>query len=204
MYYVAAVSQPELGSLAGLVGESLNIVMPVVWCAELRTAEVLIRIRPEEVMTPDTDHPRGAVDRPMIITEIASAANHRPEARIEPLGIVHDVNIISTLVSFSPTEIFPEQQLVQGVMLPASKGYSLIYQHPSRLEVARALLPEDNALVMLDIAIELVTDHYPSVVLYTRGFVVDANLNGLPDSDWAKIDTYARHSLKTLLSRHAH
>jgi len=108
MYYIAAVSQPELGSLAGLVGESLNIVMPVVWCAELRAAEVLIRIRPEEVMTPDTDHPRGAVDRPMIITEIASAANHRPEASIEPLGIVLDVNIISTLVSFSPTEIFSE------------------------------------------------------------------------------------------------
>ena len=67
--------------------------------------------------------------------------NGEPGASVEQLGTVQDVNIISSLVSFSPIALFPEMEIAKGTMLPASEGYGFVYYHPSQFEAARAQLP---------------------------------------------------------------
>jgi hypothetical protein len=201
MLYQATISRPELASLEGLLGEPLDIVLPVVWCAELRAPKALIRVSPKEVATPDADHPRGTADRPSITTEEASFMNGERRAFVEQLGTVLDVNIISTLVSFSPIAMFPAMEILKGVTLPASKGYGFVYYHPSQFEAARAQFAEKNALIVFDVAIELVTKRYPSIVLYTSGFFVNASFDGLPDRDWVKLGTYVRRPIQRLLAR---
>jgi len=120
-------------------------------------------------------------------------------ASVERLGTVQDVNIISTLVSFSPMAMLPEMEIVKGVTLPAGEGYGFVYYHQSQFEVARAQL--GRALIVFDVAIELVTMRYPSIVLYTSGFFVNASFDGLPDQDWVKLGTYVRRPLQRLLTR---
>lgn len=128
--------------------------------------------------------------------------NGEPGASVEQLGTVQDVNIISSLVSFSPIAMFPEMEIAKGTMLPASEGYGFVYYHPSQFEAARAQLAEKNALIVFDVAIELVTKRYSSIVLYTRGFFVYASLDGLPDREaWVKFGTYVRRPLQRLLAR---
>jgi hypothetical protein len=200
MLYHATISRPELESLEGLLGESLNIVTPVVWSAELRAPNLLIYVAPEEVVACDTSHPHGDVDRPSITTKDATFDNGKPENSVEQLGTVREINIISILVSFSPMVMGPEVEIAKGVTIPASMGYGFVYYQPSQFEAARTKLPEEDALIVLDIAIELVTDRYPSFVLYTRGFFVNASFEGLPDEDWVKLGVYARRPLQRLLT----
>jgi hypothetical protein len=203
MLYQAIISRPELVSLEGLLGNPLDIVVPVVWCAELRTPKAFIRVSPVEVATPDTEHPHGTADRPSITMEMeeASFTNGETGTSLEQLGTVHNVNIISTLVSFSSISMFPERKIAKGVRLPASEGYGFVYYHPSQFEAARAQIADKNALIMFDVGMELVTERFPSIVLYTSGFFVNASFDGLPDQDWGKLGAYVRRPLQRLLAR---
>jgi hypothetical protein len=202
MLYQATISHPELASLEGLLGNPLDIVLPVVWCAELHAPKALITVSPEEVATPDADYPHGTADRPSIMTKEASLMNGEPAPSVEQLGTVHHVNIISSLASFSPKQMLPEMEIAKGVMVPASEGYGFVYYHPSQFDAARAQLSEKNALIVFDVAIELVTKRYPSIVLYTSGFFVNASFDGLPNQeDWVKFGTYVRRPLQRLLAR---
>jgi hypothetical protein len=195
MFYEAGLPETELVMLRRLLGAPLDALIAGAWDAELRTSDLVIRVLPDEVSTPDSDHLTGTVDRPMIRMEtVTRSANDQP-ILVERLGTVEDINIISTLVTHSVTQAVPEQQ-IRSATIPAGTAYQEIYHHPSRLTELQALLPRERALIALDKAVELVTERYSSIVLYTRGYFIIASLNGLPDQEWANMDVYERRSLR--------
>jgi hypothetical protein len=194
MLYHATIPQSELDILASLLGSPLSVVVPNVWSAQLHAPNSLIKIIPEEVSAHDEDHWNGLVDRPKIIVE-TTPDPEREGSRIEPLGIMQDVSVITTLVTFTPTLPLPPLEIAPGVIVPQSEGYGSLYQDPAQLEAIQALQPEAEALIMLDIAVELTTTTHPSVVFYTSGYTIGISLNGLPDREWAKAEAYTRRSL---------
>jgi hypothetical protein len=170
------------------------VVVPNVWSAQLHAPNSLIKIIPEEVSAHDEDHWNGLVDRPKII--MGTTPDPKPEgSRIEPLGIVRDVSVITTLVTFTPTLPLPPLEIVPGITIPESEGYGWLYQDPAQLEAIQALQPEAEALIMLDIAVEVTTTTHPSVAFYTSGYTIGIGLNGLPDREWVKAEAYTRRSL---------
>jgi hypothetical protein len=203
VYYEAHIPEAELMLLATVPGEELHIVTPVVWCAELSTLKSKILVRPEEVLTPDREHPHGTVDRIMISTPAGSTASSSSSPQ-QSLGIVRAIEVISTIVAFTPVENYPPQNLL-GVTLPASAGYGYIYYHPDKLRALQTGLLEEEASVSLDVGIKFVTDSNPNVILYTSGFFVHASFDGLPDQIWKTSNSYQCYPLQYRLMRaHGH
>jgi hypothetical protein len=194
MLYEVKLSLAECDLLASLIGQPLHRVTTDGWAAELRTGTALLRVIPEEVATPDAEHPHGDVERPLVQ---AAAEPLPPEpAKVvgEGLGVVRAINVLSTLVGFSPVVDCPPEELVPGVVLPACKGYDRVYYPPERREeVVRKT--GVAAVVDLDIGFELVADGCPSLVVYTRGFFVEASLQGLPAEEWVSFGAYMRRAV---------
>jgi hypothetical protein len=192
MFYEVKLSLPECELLASLVGKPLDRVTTDRWAVELRSGASAIRVVPEEVATPDAEHPQGDVDRPSLqaISDFSSAKDDIIVA--DRLGVVRGVNVVSTLISFSPVVECRGEEIALGVLMPDSTGYGYVYHHPDqRGEAERAV--GAGAVVDLDIALELITDKHPSVVIYTRAFWMVTSIEGLPgDEEWVAKRAYER------------
>lgn len=128
----------------------------------------------------------------MIQIELDLAQHESLIVLSERLGLVREVNVVSTLIGFSPVRDCPPVEISPGAVIPASRGYGWVYFPPGQREQAEREVG-DGALVDLDIAFELVCDRCPSLVVYARGFFVRVSLQGLPaDADWVAFGTYAR------------
>jgi hypothetical protein len=195
MFYEVKLSPPERELVASLVGKPLDRVTTDRWAVELRSGASAIRVVPEEAATPDAEHPQGDVDRPSLqaISDLSSAKDDILVA--EGLGIVRAANVISTLITFSPVVDCTGEEIAPGVRMPDSTGYGYVYHHPDQRKDAESAVG-GGAVVDLDIAVELITDNRPSVVIYTRLFWVLSSLDGLPtDEDWVAVEAYKRRSV---------
>jgi hypothetical protein len=61
MFYEVKLSPPERALLGSLVGKPLDQVTTDRWAVELRSGTSTIRVVPEEIATPDTEHPQADV-----------------------------------------------------------------------------------------------------------------------------------------------
>jgi hypothetical protein len=190
--YAVKLSAEELDALAALVGKPLDRVAADGWAAELRSGASVLSVVPEEVPTPDSEHPHGDVERPLLQLDGVPALAEACSVLGERLGLVRAVNVVSILVGFTPVVDCPAEELLAGVVPPPSRGYGWTYFPPGQREQAeREVGP--GALVDLDIAFELVCDGCPSLVLYTRGYFIQVSLEGLPGgADWVEFGTYVR------------
>jgi hypothetical protein len=197
MRYKVGLTASERELLAVLIGQQLAFVRADGWSAVLQAGDIGLDVVPEEVPTPDTEHPVGDVERPLVRLVQEPDLMRHGQRIVESAGLVRAVNIISVLVSFSPVVECPPTELRPGVVLPTSNGYGWIYHPPALLADAETEAERDSALVELDIAFELVTELHPSVVFYTRGYFVCVSANGLPeDEDWADVGYFVRQSLR--------
>ena len=195
MFYEVKLSPGECGLLASMIGQPLERVATDGWAVELRVGSMLLSIIPEEIATPDADHPYGDVERPLVQLGVEPQPPEDVKVVGERLGMIRAVKLVSILIGFSPVVDFPPEEILPGVMLPAGRGYGWVYYPPGQREQAEQEAGA-GALVDLDIAFELVTDECPSLVVYTRGFFVHANMQGLPSAeDWVAFGAYMRRSV---------
>ncbi len=196
MRYAVKLTVAELDALAALIGLPVDRVTADGWSAELRAGALLIPIIPEEVPTPDADHPHGDVERPMLRLDGGPVLFESGTVLGENLGVVRAVNVISILVGFTPVVDCPPEEIVPGVVLPQSRGYGWTYFPPWQRDGAEQEVGA-GALVDLDVAFELVCDGCLSLVVYTRGFFVQVSPQGLPETeDWVAFGTYVRRPLR--------
>ena len=198
MRYRVTLAASERKQFADLIGQRLDYVRTDGWSALLRFGDTSLQATPEEAATPDAAHPYGDVHRPSI--QVVQGRNPMDSGQpvIENAGFVHAVNIISILISFSPVVDYAEEEIRPGVALPASKGYGWIYYPPALVAEAEMEAGAGNALVELDIAFELVTEFYPSIVFYTAGYFLCVSTDGLPEvEDWVKVGSFERLPLRS-------
>ncbi len=192
MRYEAKLSAAEFGALADLIGSPLDRIAADGWAAELRCGRAVLPIVPEEIPTPDADHPLGDVERPMLRLDGVAQLADSCAVVGERLGLVRAVNVISILVGFTPVIDCTAEEILPGVVLPPSRGYGWTYFPPEQREQAEREVGS-GALVDLDVAFELVCDGCPSLVVYTQGYFVRVSLKGLPaGEDWVAFGTYVR------------
>jgi hypothetical protein len=194
MLHEAKLARSECDLLAALIGQPLHRVTTDRWAVQLGVGASMLLIVPEEVTTPDAEHPYGDVDRPRVgVGRPTDAAGDIVVA--ERLGIVHEANVISTLVTFSPVEDCTGEEIMPGVVMPKSTEYDYVYHHPDR----RADAERDvgaGALVDLDIGVELITDKCASLVVYARAHWVMVSVDGLPlDEEWVAEGACERRSV---------
>ena len=195
MFYAVKLSPGECGLLASLIGQPLERVGTDGWAVELRAESTLLSVIPEEIPTPDAEHPYGAVERPMVQAGLEPLPPEHAKVVGERLGLVRFVKVVSTLMGFSPVMDCPPEEITPGVVLPASRGYGWVYYPPRQREQAEQEAGA-GAVVDLDIAFELATDEHASLVVYTRGFFVQVSLQGLPsDEEWVRLGSYLRRSV---------
>lgn len=198
MLYEVKLADSELAALAALIGQPLDLLGCDLSAAELHSAKNVLVVTPLEVATPDKHHPYADVERPLVRGNGPSVVGGGLRLLEENLGIVREVNIISILLGFSPPVHCPPEEILPGVVLPASQGYGWVYYPPAQRGLAEREVGDDASLVDLDVAFELVTDRFPNLVLYTCGFWVNVSPGGLPaDEEWVKFGAFIRRPLAT-------
>jgi len=165
--YEVRLSNEELRSLRRLLGTTIRAVTTDGWSIQVFTSEGSLQFEPEEVSTPDRDHPHGDVTRPRLME---AAAQHTGATPLKPvavnLGVVREIRIHSTRASFEPPR---EEQAIafpNGAVLSPGIGYGLVLSLPGP---QRSAPPEHVAVVYLDIGVELLTEAGASVLIYTTG-----------------------------------
>ncbi|MBN9519149.1 hypothetical protein J0H58_11620 [bacterium] len=192
MRYAVKLSAEELYALAALIGKPLDRVAADGWAAELCSGASVLAVVPEEVPTPDAEHPHGDVECPLVRLGGGPARAESCSVLGEHLGLVRAVNVVSILVGFTPMVDCPAEEIRPGVVLPPSRGYGRTYFPPGQRGQAEREVGA-GALVDLDVAFELVCDGCPSLVVYTHGYFIRVSLEGLPaGADWVAFGTYAR------------
>ncbi len=193
MLYEVKLPIEEMRLLASVKGHTLHSVTTDGWSVGLKFDELVLDVRPEDAATPDDAHPSGDVDRPKIVLMESSdvGEHHRPIAN--DLGRITSVQVLSTVISFSPVRSCPPVRLAGGVEIPEGDGYGWVYYRLSERETALRELSESQAIIDLDVAVELSTERSATVLLYTRGYFVHASLGTMPnDEDWVRLGAYTR------------
>jgi hypothetical protein len=192
MRYEARLTKVERGLLAALAGRHLDALATDGWAVEILTPLGILGVEPEEVATPDQEHPHGDVVRPRVE---ARGKSSLAEHILSRPGMVREVRVISTLVCFSAVVECPQQEILPGVVLPASRGYGHDYCDPEQEPEMMGRSGDDRATVDLDLGFELITEK-DVVVVYTRGFFVRVSLGGLPqEEDWVRLGAFSRWTL---------
>ncbi|UCF96945.1 MAG: hypothetical protein JSV89_17475 [Spirochaetaceae bacterium] len=191
------LTDEERSRLAGLVGRSLKVITANTWSAEIRCPDFSLNIEPEEVATPDHEHPLADVERPKVLAGSSSRLLKDIEYIVaEDLGCVIAVNIFRVLVSFSPCTRGPAIKLRKGGEIPEWIEFGWIYHKPSEREQAIQEISGTQALVDLEIGFELVTRKCPSIVFYTIGFFIGVSVGALPrEEEWVELGVFTRHGL---------
>ena len=196
MVYDVKIPETELDELAKLIGKPLDILSMSGYDVILQSDKRVLRINPEEVATPDKEHPYADVERPLIERKV-----HTPTADGElmvskQLGCIQTINILSVLISFSAPSFGPAIVLPNEAVIPEGMEYGWTYFHPRDKRSLITKLGDDQALVDLDIGFELVTTKHSSVTVCTSGYFILVCQNGLPeDEEWVRFGTFSRRSL---------
>lgn len=195
MFYSVKLSFSEQNLLIDLIGKPLDAIVYDVWMMEMNVSGQCLCIVPEEVSTPDSEHKFGDVKRPKVAA-ISQLGIHSEDHYKEHLGIIESVNIFSVLTAFTPPKLGQEIILPNGVVIPRGIDYGYVYYQPSKKRAIINFLDNNSALIDLDIAVELVTETYPSILAYTSGYFINVSLDGLPqDEGWAENDFFLRKKL---------
>lgn len=130
MLYEVKLAVGEMCLLASLNGRRLRGITTDGWSVALELDGLVLDVRPEDA------HPTGDVDRPMVVLVQSSelGAHHRPIAM--DLGRISSVQILSTVISFSPVRMGPSVRLPGGAEIPESDGYGWTYYRPSENGIA--------------------------------------------------------------------
>ena len=197
MLYDVKLADEERSRIAGLVGRSLKVITANTWSAEIRCPDFSLNIEPEEVATPDHEHPIAVVQRPKVLAGSSSRFLKDIEYIVaEDLGCVIAVNIFRVLVSFSRGRPGPAIKLPMGGEIPEGIDFGWIYYKPSEREQAIQEISRTQALVDLEIGFELVTRNCPSIVFYTIGFFIGVSVGALPrEEEWVELGVFTRHGL---------
>lgn len=195
LVYDVKIPDSEIDELVNLIGRPIDIVSKG-WDVVLLSDDRVLRITPEDVATPDKEHPYADVDRPMVKKELHSPTVDGELNASRKLGCLRTINLLSVLISFSALSVGPAIVLPNEAVIPEGMRYGWDYFNPKDKRSLVTMLSDDQALVDLDIGFELVTTRYPSVTVYTRGFFVMVCQNGLPeDEEWVRFGTFSRRSL---------
>jgi hypothetical protein len=161
--YEARLSTIERSALAALGGRTLSALATDGWAAEVATPERTLRIEPRALPTPDADHPIAGVTRPHVVAR----AQDRPTLTVvaRDLGPIVAIRLHSTVVRFSAARAVPETTLA-GIVVPAGIRYEPEFERPARERSGGGR--DSQAVVDLDIAIEIVTAGHEAIV-YTDG-----------------------------------
>lgn len=157
------------------------------WEVVLESNRSRLVVLPDEVSTPDEEHPFADVDRlKVIILDQGPTPARRGRLLCRDLGRVISIGVLSTVCSFGPiTSEVPVEAL--GVSLPGSRGYGVIFHPATQLQAVARGVGESRAVVGIDLGLELVTERCSRLVLYTSGFFVRASVGQLPaDEGWAR------------------
>lgn len=96
MLYNVKLSEDELSLLASFIGRPIDRVCTDDWAAEFQSGRTVISVVPEEVATPDDEHPLADVDRPLVRLDTDTQRPKMPRLLANHLGTVRTVNVIST------------------------------------------------------------------------------------------------------------
>jgi hypothetical protein len=196
MIYNVKFPTREQSTLADLIGKPLRAIATNGWSVELQVEEQIFRIVPEEVPTPDEAHSVGDVDRPKVEVVSRLTLDDRDDIVADHLGRIQAIHLISVLISFSPPQSGPAITLPSGAVIPPGIDYGWIYYNPWQKQAVIDQLDNSQALIDLDIGLELVTEKYLGVILYTLGHFVQVSLNGLPEGiDWVQLQRFSRRPL---------
>ncbi len=181
----ASIPDLERRRLASLMGRRLCAVRTDRCAVDIATDTFAVGVVPEELATPDDDHPHADVTRPRTVDSVDL---QQFETIASELGSVTSVAILSTVVLFSPPQM-GRPVSIGGVEIPEGIEYGPVFWHPSR----RPHMNPGQAVVDLDIAFELQTDANNRLTIYTDGcgFFVYASVNAEPIAR----DVYERTSL---------
>ena len=184
MNYVSRLSEAERGYLAALRGRSLLSVATDGWAAELATRHGALRFEPQQMRTPDPEHPIAVVARPQVLAMAAPSESETLREVGRDLGPIERVSVHSTVVTFSKPEKVKKARL-EGVVVPPGISYEPRFRRPSGpgdLEVEGK-----GAVVTLDVAVEIRTAAHEALV-YTdgTGLFVSLQLDGRPSPGWER------------------
>ena len=122
MLYEVKLPHEEMRLLASVNGRPLHRITTDGSSVGLELDELVLNVRPEDAATPDDAHPSGDVDRlkVVLIQSYNVSEHHRPIAN--DLGTIGSVQILSTVISFSPVRACPPVTLAAGVEIPESSA----------------------------------------------------------------------------------
>lgn len=194
--YDVRLMPDETKALAKLIGQTLESVTTDGWAVQLDCGDSALGIIPQEIATPDAHNPEGAVERPLVRTDGESGLDDEATVVAEDLGRIQEIRVISILISFTQLSSDPSGNVPPGLVGAPVRAFGWRFHGPTQRGRAEREAG-DGALVDLDIAIELVTEHCPSLVIYTTGYEVQASARGVPDDEeWARAELHTRRPVK--------
>jgi len=195
MLYSVKLSSAEETLLRNLLSQQLESVDSEGWSVDIHTSNGTLRFLPEEAAAGDEEHQNSVVERPKIVSVAEPVLVNQPGTLARNLGAVSAISVLNVLVSFSPVVPQPEIPLPNGKKIPASMGYGWVYYHTQDRLAAIEAFGNKQAVIDLDVAVELVTEKCPSIIMYTRGYFIHVSLAGLPNEDWAQLNLFSRRTL---------
>lgn len=195
--YDVGLLPDETSALAKLIGQSLDSVTTDGWAVQLECGDIALGIIPQEIATPDEQNPEAAVERPLVRTDGESGLDDEATVVAEDLGIIKEIRVMSILISFAQLSSDPSGSVPPGLMGAPVQALGWRFHAPTKRGRAERAAGA-GALVDLDIAIEFVTEHCPSLVVYAAGDQVQASARGAPDDEeWSRAELHARRPVRT-------
>jgi len=188
MLFHAVMPLDERSALAELIGRQVHRVWTDGWAQYILVEGGCLQVTPREIPTPDDYRPYAGVCRPEAVFIEPDSPPQEKERIADSLGVVEEIWILKTGLTFTFPEILPDSEPVKGVKIPGGVRYGPLFHPPDRLAdlVKKA---SDQAVVDLDIALEIRTARH-DLLLYTdsqaylaRAAVDKKNPAGLPPRD---------------------
>lgn len=198
MIYRFRIPTVECNRLASLVGKSLDSVTTDGWAAYLTSSDLQLAIEPKEGPDQKLDpaYTVFPVERPAIRVRTAEHATDAENILVQDVGNIKSISIISILISWSEPVIGESIHVLPNVSIPEGLDYRWVLHQPKFKKEAERTLPDGNALIDFDIAVELVAENDNAVAFYTRGFFIKTSVSGLPDDEpWSKKDLHATREI---------
>jgi hypothetical protein len=189
--YEVRVPAHELRLLERLGGAELLSICDRSWEVELESEGFRLVVLPDEVATPDEEHPDADVVRFKVIESERSAPEAQGRVLCRDLGRVVSIGVLFSVCSFGPVTSEVAGELL-GFPLPGGRAYGAIFHTATQLQAVARELGESRAVVGIDLGLDLVTERCPRLVLYTSGFFVRASVGQLPaEEGWGQPQGFA-------------
>lgn len=188
MLFQAVLTLDERRALAELIGRNVHRVVTDGWAQYTLVEGGCLQVTPREIPTPDDYRPYAGVCRPEPAFIEPGTEGREKERIAGSLGVVEEIWVLKTGLTFTFPETLPDSEPVKGVLVPGGVRYGPLFHPPDRLADLTKKAP-DQAVVDLDIAIEIRTARH-DLLLYTdsqaylaRAAVDKKKPAGLPAKD---------------------